>query len=92
MANFRFTGGEFTKYFNTPSDQAFNGNPKNQIALKKCESASGVAACVLINSWSIGYSSMGESVLQNLPVPLFKQNVRQKTPIKNGIFRIFTFA
>jgi hypothetical protein len=92
VANFRFTGGEFTKYFNTPSDQAFNGNPKNQMKLQKCESASGVAACVLINSWSIGYSNIGEALLHNLPVPLFKQNVRQKTPIKAGNFRIITFA
>jgi hypothetical protein len=92
VANFRFTGGEFTKYFNTPSDQAFNGNPKNQIALKKCESASGVAACVLINSWSIGYSSIGEALLHNLPVPLFKQNIRQQIPIQKCNFRVITFA
>jgi len=92
VANFRFTGGEFTKYFNTPSDKAFNANPKNQISLKKCAYASGVAACVLINSWSIGYSSMGESLLHKFAVPLFKQNVRQKTPIKICNFRIFTFA
>jgi hypothetical protein len=92
VAQFRFTGGDFKKYFNTPSDKAFDGNPKNPIKLQKCESASGVAACVLINSWSIGYSSIGEAMLHNLPVPLFKQNVRQKTPIKAGNFRIITFA
>jgi hypothetical protein len=88
VAHFRFAGGGFKKYFSTPSDDAFNGNPKNQIALKKCESASGVAACVLVSAWSIGYSSIGEALVHRLPVPLFSQNVRQKTPIKAGNFRM----
>ncbi len=92
MTHFRFAGGGFKKYFSTPSDDAFNGNPKNQIALKKCESASGVAACVLVSEWSIGYSSIGEVLVHRLPVPLFSQNVRQKTPIKAGNFRMISFA
>ena len=91
MAHFRFTGGEFKKYFNTPSDKAFDGNPKNPIKMQKCQTAAGVAACVFMNSWSIGYTSIGEALLQGLPIPLFKQNVRQKTPINAGNFRIIAF-
>jgi hypothetical protein len=43
--------------------------------------ASGVAAGVLLTEWSIGYSSAGEAEVHSLPIPSFRQNVRQKNPI-----------
>jgi ABC-type phosphate transport system substrate-binding protein len=91
VAHYRFTEKEFTKYVGPANDKAFE--KKNATStFKKYAGASGVCAGVLINKWSIGYSSIGEAVLHNLPVPLFKQNARQTKAIKAGNFRMIAVA
>ncbi len=92
MAHYRFSDKGFTKYVGPANDKAFDKTKKPSNFYKKFSGASGVCAGVLINAWSIGYSSIGEAVLHNLPVPLFKQNARQTKPIKAGNFRIITVA
>jgi hypothetical protein len=91
VAHYRFTGGDFTKYVGWASDKAFDKKQETAF-FKKAAGASGVCARVFINAWSIGYSSIGEAVLHNLPVPLFKQNIRQTKAIKAGNFRTISFS
>jgi hypothetical protein len=91
VAHYRFSDKDFTRYVGPANDKAFEKKNTTK-TFKKYPGASGVCAGVLINAWSIGYSSIGEAVLHNLPVPLFKQNVRQTKAIKAGNFRIITVA
>ena len=57
----RFTGGDFKKYVGSPgSGSKLWDTAVNPIKIKKEDYASGVAASVLLNPWSVGYSSSGE--------------------------------
>jgi hypothetical protein len=57
---------------------------KNDLKIQYQPQAEGVAAGVLLTPWSIGYSSIGEAKLNKLPIPKFRQNDRQKTPVAAG--------
>lgn len=84
----RFSGGDFRKFAGTPSSgkEVWNGvvaaHGKSKIQYRG--GAEGVAAGVLLTPWSIGYSSSGEAELHSLPTPRFRQNDRQRAPIKAG--------
>lgn len=57
----RFTGGDFKKYVGSPGSKSkLWDTAVNPLKIKKQDFASGVAAGVLLNSWSVGYSSSGE--------------------------------
>ena len=83
-----FSAGDFQKYAGTPSSSktVWNGvvaaHGKSKVQYKS--GAEGVAAGVLLTPWSIGYSSSGEAELHSLPIPRFRQNDRQRAPIKAG--------
>ena len=57
---------------------------RNDLKIQYKPQAEGVAAAVLLTPWSIGYSSIGEAKLNKLPIPKFRQNDRQKTPVEAG--------
>ena len=79
----KFTDGEFTSDVGTPgSASTVWDTAVNPINIEKHQSASGLAAAVLLTEWSIGYCSLAEARLYNLSIPSFKQNIRQKNPIK----------